>query len=203
VVFTDCGCLPEPTWARELIAPILDRAESVTVGRTVGRGPTNLYRSTETSTSTYLAECPTINVAFSRAAFDAVAGFDESFAYGSDIDFSWRLVAAGHRLRSVPQAVISVNWGNPRRQIRRAWLYGRARARLYRKHPARARSAWRTDPVPFAYGLFLLGLPLTLFIPVYPLLLILPVARNRDEPALLMLLDHILNGAGFLRGMLD
>ena len=50
----------------------------------------------------YLNECPTINLAFRREAFDAVGGFDEAFAYGSDVDFSWRLIDAGYRIRSVP-----------------------------------------------------------------------------------------------------
>ena len=31
----------------------------------------------------YLTECPTINLAFKRKAFNVVGGFDEAFAYGS------------------------------------------------------------------------------------------------------------------------
>ena len=59
----------------------------------------------------YLRECPTGNIAFHREAFDAIGGFDESFAFGSDIDFSWRLVDAGYRIRTVPDAVVRHDWG--------------------------------------------------------------------------------------------
>ncbi|HEY8367999.1 MAG TPA: glycosyltransferase family 2 protein, partial [Thermodesulfobacteriota bacterium] len=42
-----------------------------------------------------------------RAAFEAVGGFDERiFLYGEDVDLSWRLRAAGYRLRYVPRAVV-------------------------------------------------------------------------------------------------
>jgi hypothetical protein len=202
IAFTDCGCLPESGWASALLAPILAGEESVTVGRAAGRGRANIYRPASgegSQGSQYLSECPTINLAFIRAAFEDAGGFDERFAYGSDIDFSWRLVQAGHRLRSVPEAVVCVDWGSARRQLRRAWSYGRARARLYRKHPGRVRTAWRSDPVPFAYGLYLLGLPLALLSPWYLGLLAVPALRNREAPTTLTLIDHLLLGAGFVR----
>jgi glycosyltransferase involved in cell wall biosynthesis len=198
IAFTDCGCLPERGWATALLAPILDGEESVSVGRAVGRGDTSIYRPLSSAGGDYLTECPTINLAFTRSAFDDVAGFDERFAYGSDIDFSWRLVQAGHRLRFVPGAAVSVDWGSPRRQLRRAWSYGRARARLYRKHGG-LRTAWRSDPVPFAYGLYVLGLPLALLSPAYLGLLAVPALRNRDGQTALTLVDHLLLGAGFTR----
>ncbi|HLI61623.1 MAG TPA: glycosyltransferase family 2 protein [Solirubrobacteraceae bacterium] len=199
VAFTDCGCLPEPGWAAALLAPILAGEETVTVGRATGRGRANIYRHASSDGAEYLSECPTINLAFTRVAFEDVGGFDERFAYGSDIDFSWRLVRAGHRLRSVPEAVVSVDWGSPRRQLRRAWSYGRARARLYRKHRSRLRVAWRSDPVPFAYGAYVLGLPLALLSPWYLGLLAVPALRNREGPTALTLIDHLLLGAGFVR----
>jgi glycosyltransferase involved in cell wall biosynthesis len=199
IVFTDSGCLPERGWAQELTAEILDGSEQVTSGRTVGRGGHDLYDAFSTSPVKYLRESPTINFAFTRNAFDHVGGFDERFEYGSDVDFSWRLTDAGFRIRYIPAAIVIADWGSRRRQLRRAWLYGRARARLYSKHRGRLRSAWRTDPVPFAYALFLLGLPLTSAFPVFPLLLVLPLARGRRSVRVLTVADHLLQGAGFLR----
>lgn len=201
-VFTDCGCLPAADWARTLLAPILDGEEDVTAGRTIGRGPIRLYAGDRPFGRRYLSECPTVNLAFRRRAFDSVGGFDEAFEYGSDIDFSWRLLDAGFRLRSVPEAIVSADWGSRRRQVKRAWAYGRARARLYAKHRERLRTAWRDDPVPFAYALFLLGLPLTRVFTPFPALLLIAAVRNRRTGAALTVADHVIEGAGFLRELL-
>ena len=82
----------------------------------------------------YLKEAAsTINLAFRREVFDTVGGFDEGFAYGSDTDFSWRVTDAGYRIRSVPDAIALHDTGTLRRQLRRSYLYGKARVRLYRK----------------------------------------------------------------------
>ncbi len=44
---------------------------------------------------------------FRRSAFDAVGGFDPHiFMYGEDVDLSWRLRAAGHRLRYLPRCAV-------------------------------------------------------------------------------------------------
>ena len=130
--------------------------------------------------------------------FDAVGGFDESFAYGSDVDFSWRVNDLGYRIRYVPDAVIQHDYGTPRRQRRRSYVYGKARARLYRKHRARRKYVLRDDPIVVVYPLFLLGLPLTLIFPPYPLLLLVPAWRNRSQGIAQVLVDHLWFGAGVL-----
>jgi glycosyltransferase involved in cell wall biosynthesis len=201
IVFTDCGCVPADGWLARLTAPIRD-GEMVTAGRTLALaeggsiydGPAAPGRNA----GGYLTECPTINMALRREAFDAVGGFDESFAYGSDVDFSWRLTDEGFRIRAVPAAVIRHDWGSWRRQLRRSYAYGKARARLYRKHKSRRGRMLRDDPVAVAYPLFLLGLPLTVLFPLYPLLLAVPAWRNRHSGAIRVLTDHIAYGAGVL-----
>ena len=204
IVFTDAGCQPEPGWLDRLVAP-LRQDEHVAAGLTLATpGSSGLYdESAQAARGTrYLAECPTINLAFRRAAFDAVGGFDESFAYGSDVDFSWRLVDRGYRIRNVPDAVIRHDWGGWRRQLRRSYVYGQARARLYRKHPSRLRRVLRTEPMVVAYPAFLLGLPLTLVFPLYPALLLIPAWRNRSNGAVRVLADHLTYGAGILSELL-
>ena len=84
------------------------------------------------------------------------------------MDFSWRLADLGYRIRRVPDAIIRHDYGTPRRQRRRSYVYGKARARLYRKHRSRRRNVLRNDPLVVVYPLFLLGLPLTLVFPLYP-----------------------------------
>jgi len=48
------------------------------------------------------------------------------------------------------------------------------------------------------YPLFLLGLPLTLVFPFYPLLLLIPAWRNRSHGIVRVLADHLWFGAGVL-----
>jgi GT2 family glycosyltransferase len=201
IVFIDAGCRPEPGWLKNLIYP-LSRGEQVAAGPavTVSHEP-GLYNHTMNlvHSSKYLSECPTINMAFRREAFDAVGEFDERFSYGSDVDFSWRLINAGYRIRSVPEAVIiRQDMGSWRRQLRRSYFYGRARARLYGKHRTRMRKILRTDPIVVIYPAFLLGLPLMIIFPFYPALLLIPAWRNRSLGVIRVLTDHLAFGAGVL-----
>ena len=156
IVFTDCGCHPDDGWLARLTAP-LRQDERVCAGPVLGTGEgTSIYEGARLWDDAYLKECPTGNLAFRREVFDAVGGFDESFDFGSDIDFSWRLVDAGYQIRAVPDAVIRHDWGSWRRgarkrQLRRSFLYGKARARLYRKHKTRRRRILHEDPVVIVY----------------------------------------------------
>ena len=201
IVFTDSGCYPGDGWLTRLIAPLHD-GEYVAAGPAFATAedfdPYSLAAARQIPADGYLTECPTINLAFRREAFDAVGGFDEDFAYGSDIDFSWRLGDAGYRIRAVPDAFVRHDWGTWRRQLRRAYAYGKARARLYRKHRSRRRRILRDDPMVIVYPVFLLGLPLTLVFPLYPALLLIPAWRNRSLGAVKVLTDHLAYGAGVL-----
>lgn len=201
VVFTDCGCLPEPQWLERLVAPILEGDEQVTCGPAVARGR-NVYSGERwwgATTDRYVAAGATINMALTRAAYDAVGGFDERFGAGEDLDLSWRLVDHGYRLRWVPDAVVAHEWGGTARQLRRAFSYGTGWARLYRKHPRRLTRVLSEHPVAIVYPVFLLGVPLTLRHRAYPLLLLVPLWRGRKEQRpFLVLADHLVQGAGIL-----
>jgi glycosyltransferase involved in cell wall biosynthesis len=200
IVFTDAGCHPEPGWLAALVGPVR-QGEQLAVGLTLALpGRAGLYdrMARQTLQSPYVTECSTINLAFRRTVFDAVGGFDQDFAYGSDVDFSWRVVDAGYRIRSVPGAVVRHDWGTSRRQLRRSYVYGRARARLYRKHPGRLRHVLRRDPMVIVYPAFLLGLPLTFVFPGYLALLLIPAWRNRADGVVRVLVDHLCYGAGIL-----
>ena len=203
IVFTDAGCLPEEKWLLRMVEP-LHSGENAVAGTSqdlsgaIAFPNEYIRRLKNTEGGSYLVESPTLNFAFRRPAFDELGGFDESFDYGSDVDFTWRLNDAGHRVRHVPEAIIRHDYGTARRQRRRCYLYGKARARLYRKHRARRRHLLRDDPVVVVYPLFLLGLPLTLVFPLYPLLLIIPAWRNRANGGFQALIDHLWYGAGVL-----
>jgi Glycosyl transferase family 2 len=198
VVFIDSGCLPNEGWLGRLVAPIARGDELLVSGRAVGANNT-FERAAPAGKLCYLEEAPTISLAVHRSVFGAVGGFDESFGYGSDVDFTWRVVGSGMRIRYEPLATVEHDWGTFRRRMRRARQYGAARARLYRKHRARALRALYEDPVPFVYPLWLLGLPIALRRPVYLLLLVVPLWRARKHAAPLeVVLAHLAQGIGSL-----
>lgn len=203
IAFIDASCIPSPGWLDRLVAPILSGEEEVTAGLISNRGQGAIYETLAGGSADvvrYLDEAPTGNLAFTVDAFNRVGGFDEAFDYGSDIDFTWRLRNAGYRLRFVQAAEISHDWGTKRRQLKRAYVYGEARARLYHKHLDRWRTGLRNDPVLFVYPVFLLLLPVMLFrrLRLYPLLLIVPMWRARRSRPFLTIADHLFYGAGAL-----
>ncbi len=190
-------------WLQNLIAPLRkdDNAVSGAAEAWDGSTPYENAPMAGDGEVTYLRECATMNFAFRRAAFDAVGGFDESFAYGSDVDFTWRLNDSGYRIRSVPDAIVRHDYGSPRRQRRRSYVYGKARAVLYRKHRNRIRHILTYDPIALVYPVFLVCLPITLVFPVYPLLLLIPMYRNRSQNGVTVVVGHLFYGAGVLAGL--
>ena len=195
IAFVDAGCVPAAGWLDALVAPIAERRELVTVGGRYSGDGRYLLRPVEPH---HVRDAPTMNMALHRAALERIGGFDERFAYGSDVDFCWRAADAGFAVLMVTGADMRTDWGGTRRQLRRAWRYGEARARLYRKHPRRLPELPRHDPMLLAYPLYLLGLPLALRFRAYLLLLAVPLWRQRRERPFLMLLDRFAYGAGAL-----
>lgn len=203
IVFIDAGCQPATDWLRNLTAPLRKDDDAAAGAAEAWDGSTPYERApmTQDGDVTYLRECATMNFAFRRAAFDAVGGFDESFAYGSDVDFSWRLNDSGYRIRCVLDAIVRHDYGSPRRQRRRSYAYGKARAVLYRKHRKRLRHILAHDPIALVYPVFLICLPLTLVFPAYPLLLLIPMYRNRAQNGVAVVVGHLFYGAGVLAGL--
>ena len=80
---------------------------------------------------------PGCNMAFRKAALEAVGGFDPKFrAAGDDVDICWRLQRHGWTLGFSPAAVV---WHHRRNSIRaylrQQWGYGKAEALLEEKWP--------------------------------------------------------------------
>jgi len=208
VVFTDAGCRPREGWLDELLAPIHTDGEDIVAGVAVGpEGADGLYdtEALRRAEAAYLDECPTINLAFRTKVWEAIGGFDEAFEYGSDVDFAWRAIDAGHKIRSAPGSIVTHHWGDRRRQFKRSFAYGKARARLYRKHRSRRGQLLSKEPMVVVYPVFLAGLPVVLvlspFVPwvlLYPALLAVPAWRNRRIGAGRVIVDHLAYGAGVL-----
>lgn len=205
IVFTDAGCQPEESWLARLVEPLLGN-EKITFGLTLAASSgTKLYsrRAQQALEARYVEEFSTGNLAFHPEVFEAVGGFDEAFAYGSDVDFSWRVIGMGYRCRSVPDAVVRHDWGKGRRQLRRSYVYGQARVRLHRKHNSSLVRMLRNDPMVIVYPVFLVGLPITFFFPFYPALLLVPAWRNRADGAVSVVVDHLVFGVGALAELIN
>lgn len=203
IVFTDAGCIPQPGWLPALLGPIQSGEETVTAGPSwIGD---NVYsREKGEAAPDYLDEAATINLAFTRAVYELVGEFDEQFEYGSDVDYTRRMVSAGHRIRYLEEAIVDHDWGGFRRQLKRSVKYGSARIRLHRKHRGSVVSALRWEPVPAGYGLFLLGLPIALRYRSYLLLLLIPLWRARKRPLpFQVVIFHLAEGYGGLKEMVS
>jgi Glycosyl transferase family group 2 len=200
VVFIDASCIPDGGWLPALIGPLVSDGEMLVAGSHRSAGKRGIRDEVRhfIGDRRYIDEASTLNLAVARPVFELVGGFDGDFHYGSDVDFTWRAVDAGCRIRYVPEAVVAHQWGSLRSDMRRSFQYGQARYRLYAKHPRRLRTAWRHDPEAVAYPLFLLIAPLAAINPWIAALLAIPFVKNLRHRPLLTVVDHLVYGAGIL-----
>lgn len=205
IVFTDSGCTPDENWLEELVKPIHQEGERVVCGalKSTEKNSFRDYFIKTYQNIKYLEECPTANLAIQRAVFEEVGNFDTRFTYGSDTDFSWRVRDKGIKIRYAPEAIIHMEWGQSSQEYKRAIIYGEARAVLYRKHfnQKRLSKLLTHDYVTIIYPLFIILLPLTVIIPWYPLLLLIPIYKNKDNHPVQTIVNHLLHGYGFLKGI--
>lgn len=202
IVFIDSGCVPSAGWLDALLAPVSAGGESIVAGSHRGseEGAIRDRDAEFRRGQEYLREAPTINLAVRRDVFGTIGGFDESFGYGSDVDFTWRAVAAQYRVRYAPDAVVTHDWGSLQGDLKRSFTYGRARFQLYRKHRDHRRRVLHDDPILVPYSLFLLGLPLALRRRGYLLLALIPIAKNARTRPLLTTAHNLAFGAGAIAG---
>jgi hypothetical protein len=149
VAYIDDDAYPDPHWLRHLATTFRDATHA-------GVGGPNLPPPGDG----WIAECvasapgnpvhilvsdreaehvPGCNMAFRKAALEAIGGFDPQFRVaGDDVDLCWRLTDAGFTLGFSPAAVV---WHHRRNSLRAFWRqqrgYGRAEGMLQRKWPER------------------------------------------------------------------
>jgi len=200
IVFIDAGCLPIESWLQELTSLILDREEKIVCGMSKSIGSTWFYDFVikDTKRKKYLSEASTSNFAVGRDVFEDIGLFDESFDYGSDVDWSWRAINKGYKIRYIARAMILHEGGSYFEDIKRSFRYGTARARLYKKHKNRIKNILHTELISVAYPLFLILLPLTLIWPYYPFLLLIPFIKNINNRPFQTIVNHIIYGFGIL-----
>ncbi|MDQ1504686.1 MAG: mycofactocin glycosyltransferase, partial [Actinomycetota bacterium] len=152
VAFLDANCEPEPGWLDEILPHFADPQVAAVAPRIVPAieptapgwlaayeavsSPLDLgAREAIVRPRSPVAYVPTAALVVRRAALEGLGGFDATLPVGEDVDFVWRLAAAGWTVRYEPRAVVH----HPMRRGWPAWLrqryrYGTSAAPLARRH---------------------------------------------------------------------
>ena len=178
VAFVDANCEPEPGWLDHLLPHFGDPLVAAVAPRIVAashrgapgwlaayesvRSPLDLGpREANVRPRSPVAYVPTAALVVRRTALEALGGFDETLTVGEDVDFVWRLVAAGWTVRYEPGATVR----HPMRPTTIAWLeqryrYGTSAAPLARRHGAAVAPAVVSPWTAAAWALVAAGQPL-------------------------------------------
>lgn len=202
IVFTDASCVPvKKTWLMDLIAPITKEKESFVRGAVTDNNFVTVHKKEQSKV--YVEECPTINMAITKKLIDTVGLFDESFSYGSDMDFSWRAIKAGFKIRYIEEAAVTHDFGDTEQNMRRYFYYGEARGRLYLKHPDKLHLIknyeLKSAVYFFVITLFPLAFHSRIYLIILAMLLILPLPRNPFKE----IAERYVFTYGLLRGILN
>jgi mycofactocin glycosyltransferase len=160
VAFLDSDCVPRPGWLDALLPHFADQAVGAVAPRIVPDEPGRTWLARYEGASSTLdmgarasivrpgsrvPYVPGAALVVRRAA--AGTGFAETMRVGEDVDFVWRLAAAGWRVRYEPAATMR----HQHRVRLREWFgrrkdYGTSAAILEQRHPGAVRplyvSAW-------------------------------------------------------------
>lgn len=164
VAFTDSDCVPQRDWIEQLVAGFAPGV--VAVGGTYGIANPRRLLARLVHEEIFVRHARfgddadflgSFNVAYRKAAYDAVGGFDESYraASGEDNDLAYRLQDAGATLRFRHAAVVAHH--HPERlgpYLRTQMRHGIWRVKIYLRHRARVRTGDR-----YATGAELLTAP--------------------------------------------
>lgn len=202
IVFIDANCFPGKSWLRNLVYSIEMHEESIVAGRVVSEKPNNFRKRDLLSNAEYISEAPTINIAISKQVFDTVGYFDEAFEYGSDMDFTWRAVDNGFKIKYESNAVISHEWGGYYDELLRAFRYGKARVDLYSKHKIRIQTMFRKDPITIFYPTLLLITPFIMVFPIIIFIYLFLIIKNFQYNPFFTIIYNLIYGYGVIYSLL-
>jgi GT2 family glycosyltransferase len=164
VAYIDDDAYPDPQWLSYLaqgfltsdaaaiggpnIPPPGDGALAECVANAPG-GPVHVLISDREA-----EHIPGCNMAFRKAALNAIGGFDPRFRVaGDDVDVCWRLRQSGRTIRFCPAAVV---WHHRRGSLRTYWTqqrgYGKAEALLEAKWPEKYNAVGHVSWAGRVYG---------------------------------------------------
>jgi GT2 family glycosyltransferase len=166
VAYTDDDAVPDPQWLTYLAATFLSTDH-------VGVGGPNIPPPDDGPVAECVANSPGgpihvlltdleaehipgCNMAFRKAALEAIGGFDHQFRIaGDDVDLCWRLLKRGWTLGFSPAAMV---WHHRRNSVKCYWKqqlnYGKAEGCLERKWPEKYNAAGH---VPWAGRIYFKG----------------------------------------------
>lgn len=166
IVFIDANCIPEDQWLNKLYNTFVKDNEFVVAGQ-AKQYDGKEYFNNEIVKTKYINQCPTINVMINKHIFKVIGLFDERYNYGSDVDFSWRVIEKNYKIRYVKDAIVYHNWGNLKINLKRAFRYGEARARLYKLRKERVSYILQRDSTLVFYIFYIILFIIILFFPIY------------------------------------
>jgi mycofactocin system glycosyltransferase len=175
VAFVDSDCVPRPGWLEGLLPHFGDPAVGAVAPRIVpyerGAGWLARYEGASSSLDmgarasvvrpgARVSYVPGAALVVRRAA--AGDGFRDRMYVGEDVDFVWRMTAAGWRVRYEPGALM----GHDHRVTFRAWFarradYGTSAAALEELHPGVVRPLYASWWTAGAWAAALAGRPVT------------------------------------------
>ena len=175
VAFLDSDCVPRPGWLAGLLPHFTDPAVGAVAPRIVphenGTGWLARYegasstldmgaRPSPVRPGARVSYVPGAALVVRKAA--AGEGFRDGMYVGEDVDFVWRMAAAGWRVRYEPRAVM----GHDHRVTFRAWFsrradYGTSAAALEELHPGAVRPLYASWWTVGAWAAALSGRPVT------------------------------------------
>lgn len=205
VAFIDADSVPDDNWILRLSESINEKEKTIISGSVQSIGGETIWdiRDGSTNPPKYLPDAGALNMIFRKDIIKEVGFFDENLECGEDIDFSWRAVDTGYKIEYKKDIIVYHDWGNLKQEIRRAFWYGKIRVKLYKKHPRRLKNLLSYDMVTLAYPLFIVALPLTLFWPFYPFLILIPIIKNIKRRPLKVVLINLIFGLGVLKGFFE
>jgi GT2 family glycosyltransferase len=201
IAFIDADCVPDNNWLIELAKSINNEEKIIVSGLIKSIGKKTLWDVGEEriNSKKYLVEAGTVNMVFKKGIIKKVGFFDEKFSCGEDIDFTWRATDLGYKIRYNKDAIIYHDWGNLKQEIKRAFRYGEARVRLYKKHPHRWKNLFGYNITVLIYPLYIIFLPLTFFWLYYPLFILIPIIKNIKRQPLKVVFINLIFGFGVLK----
>jgi GT2 family glycosyltransferase len=202
IVFLDSSCQPKVDWLNILYSFIKGQRHVIIASQIESMGRRSIYGINKTQEIIEVKESTANGLGMEKNIFDVIGGFDEKFSYGEDTDFSWRANDAGYKIFLNPKAIISHDFGNFKTEVKRAFRYGAARAKLYKKYPKRLGQLFGHDINVIAYGLYVLFLPVAILFPLYILILLIPLIKNINHRPFSIVGTNLIYGLGAIVGFI-